>query len=140
MKVVGNMIRDFDRLVEVAPHVEITVEAEEARQRSKRARQCDTRSDTGSSKRSRGSSSSWQSSPQQPKSSSYVSGGRSRNMPQVTHAFYRCGQTGHKAVECGQKGGARSQPMRPQSQSQNRSQPQSCYQCGQPGHLKKFCP
>ncbi|XP_028085074.1 uncharacterized protein LOC114286177 [Camellia sinensis] len=63
MKVVGNMIRDYDRLVEAVAHVEITVEAEEARQRSKRTSQSDTGSDTCSSKRPRGSSSSWQSPP-----------------------------------------------------------------------------
>ncbi|XP_028057189.1 uncharacterized protein LOC114261181 [Camellia sinensis] len=101
MKVVGNMIRDYDRLVEVATHVEITVEPKEARQKSKRSGQSDTRNDTGSSKRSRGSSSSWQSSPQQAKSSSYISGGSSGNMPRVTGACYRCGQMGHKAAECG---------------------------------------
>ncbi|KAL7229744.1 hypothetical protein ACSBR2_008284 [Camellia fascicularis] len=86
MKVVGNMIRDYDHLVEAAAHVEITVEAEEARQRSKRARQSDARSDMGSSKRSRGSSPSWQSSPQQVKSSSYVTGRSSGSMT----LSYRC--------------------------------------------------
>ncbi|XP_028121472.1 uncharacterized protein LOC114318727 [Camellia sinensis] len=101
--------------------------------------QLDARSDTSSSKRSMGSSSSLQSSPQPIKSSSYVTGRSSGNMTRVTSACYRCGQMGHKAAERGQKGGARSQPVYLKGQPQNRSQPQSCYQCGQPGHLKKFC-
>ncbi|XP_028062898.1 uncharacterized protein LOC114266209 [Camellia sinensis] len=110
MKAVGNMIRDYDRLVKVVAHVEITVEAKEARQRLKRARHSDARSDTSSSKRSKGSSSSLQSPPQQVISSSYVVGGSSRNMTRVTGACYGYGQMGHKAAEYGQKGGARSQP------------------------------
>ncbi|XP_028119918.1 uncharacterized protein LOC114317416 [Camellia sinensis] len=59
MKVVGNMIRDYDHLVETAAHAEITVEAEEARQRLKRVGHSDARGDTSSSKRLRGSSSSF---------------------------------------------------------------------------------
>ncbi|KAF5933088.1 hypothetical protein HYC85_029259 [Camellia sinensis] len=37
------MIRDYDRLVEAAAHVEVTVEVEEARQRLKRAGHSDAR-------------------------------------------------------------------------------------------------
>ncbi|XP_028073781.1 uncharacterized protein LOC114276185 [Camellia sinensis] len=117
------MIRDYDCLVEAAAHVEITVEAEEARKKSKRSGQSDTRSDTGSSKRSRGSSSSWQSSPQQAKSLSYVSGGSFGNMPRVTGACYRCGQ------------------LVTRQRSVGRRVEHSLRRCGhRPGHLKKFCP
>ncbi|XP_028108692.1 uncharacterized protein LOC114307495 [Camellia sinensis] len=111
MKVVGNMIHDYDCLVEAEAHVEITVEAEEARQRLKRVGHSDARGDTSSSKRLRGSSSSFQLPPPQAKSSSSVMSGSSGSMTRVAGAYYRCGQTSHKAAECGQKSGARSQPM-----------------------------
>ncbi|XP_028114370.1 uncharacterized protein LOC114312332 [Camellia sinensis] len=140
MKVVGNMICDYDRLVEAVAHVEITVEAEEARQGLKRVGHSDARGDTSSSKRSRCSSSSFQSPPPRAKSSSSVMDGSSGSMTRVIGACYRCGQMGHKAADCGQKSEAWPQPMRPQGQSHNKSQPQSYYLCGQLGHLKKFCP
>ena len=37
-KLVGNMIREYDRLVEMATHVEISIQAEEERLQSSRSR------------------------------------------------------------------------------------------------------
>ncbi|XP_028089470.1 DNA-binding protein HEXBP-like [Camellia sinensis] len=134
------MIRDYDRLVETAAHVEIMVKTEEVRPKLKRTGHSEFKGDMGSSKRSRGSSSSFHSPPQQPKSSDSVIGRSSGSVGRIHGSCYRCGQLGHKASECGQKSGTQSQHTRPQGQSQNRGQLSSCYQCGQTGHLKKSCP
>lgn len=53
MKVMRNVYREYDRLVKAVAHVEIMLEAEEARQKHKRPNYVEPMGDTGSSKRSR---------------------------------------------------------------------------------------
>ncbi|XP_028081829.1 uncharacterized protein LOC114283201 [Camellia sinensis] len=100
----GNMFREYDRLVEVAAHVDIIMlEAEKSRLKHKRSGYMESWSDTGSYKKSKGSfSSSFQSLPQQTKSSGFVSMKSSKNTGPSHITCFRCGQQGHKASECKQ--------------------------------------
>lgn len=140
MKVMGNMYREYDKLVEAAAHVEIMLEAKEARQRHKRLSYAESKSDTGSSKKSRGSSSSsFQSTPQQSKSSGFVYVRSSRSAGPINVTCFRCSQKGHIAIECKQNP-SHQQPTRSQSQAQGKGQLPTCYHCKQSGHMKRPCP
>ena len=52
-KLVGNMIREYNRLVETATHVEISIQAEEERLRSSRSRGQESQGDYRQNKKSR---------------------------------------------------------------------------------------
>ena len=52
-KLVGNMIREYDRLVETATHIEISIQAEDERLRSSRSRGQESEEDYRQNKKSR---------------------------------------------------------------------------------------
>ncbi|XP_028083789.1 uncharacterized protein LOC114285009 [Camellia sinensis] len=102
-KVVGNMIRNYDRLVEAVAHVEISVEADEERLQGLRLRGQGSQGDYRPNKKSRNTFSP-QSQPQQSRSTFYLpSASPGKNTPSGFPCF-KCGQSGHKAFSCLQKG------------------------------------
>ncbi|XP_028104124.1 uncharacterized protein LOC114303178 [Camellia sinensis] len=122
-KVAGNMIQEYDRLVEAAAHVEITVEAKEERLRNLRSRGHGLQGDYRPNKKSK---SVFLSQPQQQQCRSIVplpSTGSGRSAPSEV-SYFKCGQPGHKAFTCPQKGEGQQMlppptPNRSQSQSQS---------------------
>ncbi|XP_028110630.1 uncharacterized protein LOC114309129 [Camellia sinensis] len=97
-KVAGNMIRNYDCLVEVTAHVEITVEAEEKRIRGSRSRGRGSYRDYRPNKKSRSTFPS-QSQPQQSRSTFPLpSAGLGKSAPSGFSCF-KCGQPGHK-IKC----------------------------------------
>ncbi|XP_028066175.1 DNA-binding protein HEXBP-like [Camellia sinensis] len=144
-KVARNMIREYDRLVEAAAHVEITVEAEEERLRNSRCRGHGSQGDYRPNKKIKGTFSS-QSQPQQSRFTFSLPSMGSGKRASSGFSCFKCGQPGHKAFACSQKGrGQQMLPPPPPNRSQSQSQSQSkgkgstCYQCGQSGHMKRAC-
>ncbi|XP_028070699.1 uncharacterized protein LOC114273139 [Camellia sinensis] len=96
----GNMFREYDRLVEVATHVDIMLEVEESRLKHKRSSHVESQGDMGSSKKSRGSfSSSFQSCSQETKCLGSFSMKSLENTGPSCITCFRCGQQGHKASD-----------------------------------------
>ncbi|XP_028125780.1 uncharacterized protein LOC114322630 [Camellia sinensis] len=124
MSVAGNMIRNHDRLVEAAAHVEITVEAEEERLQNLRSRGHGSQGDFRPNKKSKSIFSS-QSQPQQSRSTFPLPSAGSGKGASSGFSCFKCGQPGHKAFACPQKGGGQQilplpPPNRSQSQTQSR--------------------
>ncbi|XP_028109994.1 uncharacterized protein LOC114308591 [Camellia sinensis] len=140
MKVMGHVYQEYDKLVEAAAHVEIMMEAEEAKQKHKRPNYVDSKGNSGSSKKSKSSfSSSSQSMPQPTKSSGSVSMRSLGNTGPNLVTCFRYGQQGHKASDCN-RNLSHQQQAQSQSPAQGRGQSPACYYCGQLGHIKRSCP
>ncbi|XP_028097665.1 uncharacterized protein LOC114297429 [Camellia sinensis] len=101
IKVMGHVYREYDKPVEAAVHVEIMMEAKEARQRHKRLNSVESKGNFGSSKKSKSSFfSSSQSMPQLTKSSGSISMRSLGNAGPNRVTCFLCGQQGHKASNC----------------------------------------
>ncbi|XP_028093667.1 uncharacterized protein LOC114293747 [Camellia sinensis] len=88
-KVAGNMIQDYDRLVEAAAHVEIIVEAEEERLRNSRSRGQGSQGDFRPNKRSKSTFSSQSQSQQSRSTFPLPSAGPKKSAPNMgaSHSF-----------------------------------------------------
>lgn len=95
-KILGNMIQNYDRLVESAAYVEIFVQAEEERLWSSRSRDQESQRDYRQNKKSRGTFSS-QSQPQQCRSTLSLPSAGSRKSTQSGFSCFKSDQPGHKA-------------------------------------------
>ena len=103
-KLVGNMVWEYDRLVETATHIEISILAKEERLRSSRSRAQESQGDYWQNKKRRNT---YQSQYHQPLSRSTfplpsVGPGKSASS---SFSCFKCGLPGHKAFLCPQKGG-----------------------------------
>ncbi|XP_028109976.1 uncharacterized protein LOC114308568 [Camellia sinensis] len=140
MKMMENMIRDYDRLVESAAHVEILLEGEEKKRRLKRQGFAESRGSSMASKKSMSSTSSHvSSSPIAP--SKFMPRRSTDGTGQNGITCYQCGEKGHKLATCPQKGNQQRQfSTHSQNLALGGGQSPVYYQCGQSGHMKKFCP
>ncbi|XP_028093044.1 uncharacterized protein LOC114293206 [Camellia sinensis] len=103
-KVAENMIQNYNHLVKVAAHVEITVQAEEERIQDSRSRGQESQGDFRPSKKNRGTFPSQSQSQQSRSTFPLPSAGPGKSAPGNFPCF-KCGQPGHKAFSCPQKGG-----------------------------------
>ncbi|XP_028070168.1 uncharacterized protein LOC114272647 [Camellia sinensis] len=121
-KVSKNMIREYDRLVEAAAHVEIIVEAEKARLRNSRSRGQGSQGDFRFNKKSRSTFISQSQLQQSRFFFPFPSVGSGKSASNGFSCF-KCGQLGHQAFACPQKGeGQQMLPPPPPNRSQNQSQ------------------
>ncbi|XP_028086895.1 uncharacterized protein LOC114287663 [Camellia sinensis] len=118
-KVAENMIRNYDRLVEAAAHVEITVEAEEERLRASRSRGQGSQGDFRPNKKSKSTFSS-QSQLQQSRSTFPLPSTGSGKGASSGFSCFKCGLPGHKTFARPQKGGGQQMlPSPPPNRSQS---------------------